>query len=390
MNVPVRPDDGSVRIFTGFRVPHTVSRGPANGCLRDAPTGSIDDVRALARWMSWKCALVGSPLGGAQGGATCDPRTVSLTKRERLTRRFATELSPILGEEIDLPAPDLGTGPQQPAWFNDTRSMHMGQADPGVVLGKPMGIGGSEGRGEVSGRGVLNFFRTAGGRPAFPLATARVVVQRLGNVGATTATLGATTATLGAASGATVVGVSDSDGGISNPAGTGPDRIDINALADHVQRQESVAGLPGCRAQSGRTRSWHVHATSWSRPRSKGTFRHRRRSTVRATSFSSEGANGPTTPDADQFLKDRGITVVPDILCTSGGVIDGSFEWVHDLPRFSWSGDQVGDQLGGVMSVAFTRLWDRSLEMSAILREAALDIAIKRVADALAVRGPYP
>ncbi len=184
----MRPDDGSVRIFTGFRVPHTVSRGPANGCLRDAPTGSIDDVRALARWMSWKCALVGSPLGGAQGGATCDPRTVSLTKRERLTRRFATELSPILGEEIDLPAPDLGTGPQQPAWFNDTRSMHMGQADPGVVLGKPMGIGGSEGRGEVSGRGVLNFFRTAGGRPAFPLATARVVVQRLGNVGATTAT----------------------------------------------------------------------------------------------------------------------------------------------------------------------------------------------------------
>ena len=184
--------------------------------------------------------------------------------------------------------------------------------------------------------------------------------------------------------------MSDSDGGISNPAGTGPDRIDINALADHVQRQESVAGLPGCRAQSGRTRSWHVHATSWSRPRSKGTFRHRRRSTVRATSFSSEGANGPTTPDADQFLKDRGITVVPDILCTSGGVIDGSFEWVHDLPRFSWSGDQVGDQLGGVMSVAFTRLWDRSLEMGATLREAALDIAIKRVADALAVRGPYP
>ena len=373
---PARLGDGSVRSFTGFRVQRSISRGPAKGGLRYAPAASIGEVRALAMWMSWKCILVGLPFGGAKGGVVCDPRTLTLTERERLTRRFATPLSPIHGKKIDIPAPDLGTGPQAKAWFMDTLSMHLGHADPGLVTGKPISSGGPEGRAEATGGGIPYCTGWACERLNIPLGTTHVGVQGFANVGASTAKLVA-------APGAVIVAVSDIDGGVSNC-----DQIDINALSDHVRHHGTVGGFPGARA-IGTREILHLPCDLLFPAAVEAQI-----TASNARDISSlviiEGANGPTIPDADHILRERGITVVPDILCSNAGVIVSDSDWVEGSQRFLWSADQVRQQPRQVTSVGFAKMWDHSLEMRTTLREGALDMAIKRVADALAIRGPYP
>lgn len=376
VHFPVRMDDGTVRIFTGYRVQHSLARGPAKGGLRYASTVSLDEVRALAMWMTWKCALVGLPFGGAKGGVVCDPKQLSAGELERLTRRFATELSVLMSPDKDIPAPDIGTNAQVMAWFMDTYSMHVGHSEPGVVTGKPVSIGGSEGRAEATGRGVAYCTRWAAERLGLSLAGASVVVQGYGNVGSIAARqlhdLGCK-----------VVAVSEVSGGIYNPAG-----IDQRALRLYHQEHGTVAGFPGTQAITNQEllelpcdvlipAAVEGQITAQNAPRLR-------------CKLIAEGANGPTTPDADEILAQRGIVVVPDILCNAGGVIVSYFEWVQDLQNFFWTEDEVNDRLRRLMGRAFEEVWERAETARTTLRAAALDTAIARVAEALTVRGLYP
>jgi glutamate dehydrogenase (NAD(P)+) len=376
VHFPVRMDDGTVRIFTGYRVQHSLARGPAKGGLRYASTVSLDEVRALAMWMTWKCALVGLPFGGAKGGVVCDPKQLSAGELERLTRRFATELSVLMSPDKDIPAPDIGTNAQVMAWFMDTYSMHVGHSEPGVVTGKPVSIGGSEGRAEATGRGVAYCTRWAAERLGLSLAGASVVVQGYGNVGSIAARqlhdLGCK-----------VVAVSEVSGGIYNPAG-----IDQRALRLYHQEHGTIAGFPGTQAITNQEllelpcdvlvpAAVEGQITAQNAPRLR-------------CKLIAEGANGPTTPDADEILARRGITVVPDILCNAGGVIVSYFEWVQDLQNFFWTEDEVNDRLRRLMGRAFEEVWERAETAETTLRAAALDTAIARVAEALTVRGLYP
>ncbi len=376
VHFPVRMDDGTVRIFTGYRVQHSLARGPAKGGLRYSTSVSLDEVRALAMWMTWKCALVGLPFGGAKGGVVCDPKQLSAGELERLTRRFATELSVLMSPDKDIPAPDVGTNAQVMAWFMDTYSMHVGHSEPGVVTGKPVSIGGSEGRADATGRGVAYCTRWAAERLGLSLAGASIVVQGYGNVGSVAARqlhdLGCK-----------VVAVSEVSGGIYNPAG-----IDQRALRLYHQEHGTIAGFPGTQAITNQEllelpcdvlvpAAVEGQITAQNAPRLR-------------CKLIAEGANGPTTPDADEILAQRGIVVVPDILCNAGGVIVSYFEWVQDLQNFFWTEDEVNDRLRRIMGRAFEEVWERAETAQTTLRAAALDTAIARVAEALTVRGLYP
>jgi glutamate dehydrogenase (NAD(P)+) len=376
VNFPVRMDDASVRIFTGYRVQHSLVRGPVKGGLRYSTGVSLDEVRALAMWMTWKCALVGLPFGGAKGGVICDPHALSLGELERLTRRFATELAVLISPEQDIPAPDVGTNAQVMAWIMDTYSMHRGHSEPGVVTGKPVSIGGSEGRADATGRGLSFCTRWAAERLNLQLAGGTVVVQGFGNVGSVAARLLHDL-------GCRVIAVSDVDGGIHNPAG-----IDIRALRLFAQEHGTIAGFPGttpvtnaellelpCDVLVPAAIEGQITAANAGRLRCK---------------MVAEGANGPTTPGADDILAERGITVVPDILANSGGVIVSYFEWVQDLQNFFWSEDEVNQRLRQIMNRAFEAMWERAEETHERLRDAALDIAVSRVAEGLTARGLYP
>ena len=376
VNFPVRMDDGSVRVFTGYRVQHNLARGPAKGGLRYSPGVSVDEVRALAMWMTWKCALMGLPYGGAKGGVICDPRALSDGELERLTRRFATELSVLISPEKDIPAPDVGTDGRIMAWFMDTYSVHAGQTVPGVVTGKPVSIGGSEGRIEATGRGVAYCTRQAAERLSVPLAGGAVAVQGFGNVGSVTARL------LNEI-GARVVAVSDVRGGVYNPNG-----LDVRALRLFVEEHGGVAGFPGAAAVTNAEllelpcdvlvpAAIEGQITAANAPRLQ-------------CKLLSEAANGPTTPDADEILRERKIPVVPDILCNAGGVIVSYFEWVQDIQQLFWAEDEVNVRLRRIMGRAFDAMWERAETADVTLRDAALDIAVSRVAEALTVRGLYP
>ncbi|MDR7436930.1 MAG: Glu/Leu/Phe/Val dehydrogenase [Armatimonadota bacterium] len=376
VNFPVKMDDGSVRVFAGYRVHHSTVLGPTKGGIRYHPDVTLNEVRALAMWMTWKCALAGLPYGGAKGGVACDPKTLSQNELEHLTRRYATEISILMSPEGDIPAPDVGTNPQVMAWIMDTYSMHRGYSVPAVVTGKPLSIGGSHGRVEATGRGVMLCVREAARQIDLPLNGARVVVQGFGNVGSVAAYLLHDL-------GCRVVAVSDSRGGIYNPKG-----LDPREVLRYKQTTGSVVGFPGAdRVSNEELLALPCEVLIPSALEGQIDGRIAERVSARLVA---EGANGPTTPDGDAVLADRGIPVIPDILANAGGVIVSYFEWVQGLQQFFWTEEEVNHHLERMMVRAFHRVWQAAEAHKVRLRVAALIQAISRVADALYTRGIYP
>jgi glutamate dehydrogenase (NAD(P)+) len=373
---PVKLDDGSVRVFTGYRVQHNVARGPAKGGLRYHPQTDLDDVRALAMWMTWKCALVNVPFGGAKGGVACDPAAMSARELEALTRRFATELEPVVGPDSDIPAPDVGTNAQVMAWFMDTVSMHKGYPVPGVVTGKPLSIGGSAGRADATGQGVVYTIEDVARRLGFRLAGATVAVQGFGNVGEATARL------LHEA-GARVIAITDVGGGILRRAG-----LDVPALARRFREHGTVAGAPGTEPIDNED-LFGLDVDVLVLAALEGQITAANAGRVRARILA-EGANGPTDPSADPILRENGITVIPDILCNAGGVVVSYFEWAQNRAALAWTRDEVNDRLQRQILSAADAVWQRSAAERITPRLAAHAIAVERVAAATRLRGLYP
>ena len=344
VNFPVNMESGGTRMFTGYRVQHNTSRGPAKGGLRFHPETDIDEVRALAMWMTWKCAVVNIPFGGAKGGVVCDPKALTRAELEDLTRRYTTEISLIIGPNSDIPAPDVGTNGQIMAWLMDTYSMHAGYTVPAVVTGKPVSIGGSEGRLDATGLGVVMVTEEAFRKQNRALNGASVAIQGFGNVGGAAARLFARR-------GANVVAVSDVGGGVFNPHG-----LNVPALVAHVARTGSVGGHARVRAGHERRDTWRRPATSWSPPPCRDRSPRRTPAHIRA-GMVVEGANGPTTPGGDALLRDRNVLLIPDILANAGGVTVSYFEWVQDIQSFFWSEDEVNERLGRILKRAFAEVW---------------------------------
>jgi glutamate dehydrogenase (NAD(P)+) len=376
VNFPVKMDDRSVRIFAGYRVQHSTARGPSKGGIRYHPDVTLDEVRALAMWMTWKCAVMNVPFGGAKGGVVCDPKTLSLNELETLTRRYATELSLLISPEGDIPAPDVNTTPQVMAWIMDTYSMHRGYAVPAVVTGKPVAVGGSLGRVEATGRGVSIATREALRAMACTVEGQRVAVQGYGNVGQVSAAL------LHEA-GARIVAVSDSTGGILNQRG-----IDPPALERHKHESGRVADFPGGEPIDnadliGADCDVLIPAALEQQITVANADRVRARLVV-------EGANGPTTPEADAILAERGTVVVPDILANAGGVTVSYFEWVQDLQSFFWTEEEINTRLERLMVRAFQEVSATAHDKRVDLRTAALIRGVERVAEAVRILGFYP
>ena len=373
---PAKLDDGTVRVFTGFRVQHNTSRGPAKGGLRFHPQADIDDVRALAMWMTWKCALVEVPFGGAKGGVTCDPGSLSRKELEGITRRFATELEPLVGPDSDIPAPDVGTNAQVMAWIMDTVSMHKGYSVPGVVTGKPLAVGGSAGRADATGQGVLYTIEDAARRLGFGLAGATVAIQGFGNVGEASARL------LHEA-GARIVAITDAGGGVRNEHG-----LDVASLALRFSEHGTVAGAPRTEPIDNET-LFGLDVDVLVLAALEGQVTAHNAHHVRARILA-EGANGPVDPSADPILTARGITVIPDILCNAGGVIVSYFEWAQNRAALAWTRDEVNDRLRRQILSAADAVWQRAAADGIPPRLAAHAIAVERVAAATRLRGLYP
>ena len=373
---PVKMDDGSLRMFEGYRVQHNTTRGPAKGGLRFHPDTSLEEVKALAMWMTWKCALVNIPYGGAKGGVVVDPSHLSKRELERMTRRFASEISVLMGPESDIPAPDVNTNAQIMAWMMDTYSMEHGYSIPAVVTGKPLDIGGSEGRAMATGRGVTIVTKQVCTRLGIDPYQTRVAIQGFGNVGSVSAELLA-------AEGFKVCAVSDVNGGIHNPDG-----IHVPALLQHHAETGSVAGFPGTQPISNsELLELDVELLVPAALENQITSRNAHKINAKVVV---EAANGPTTPDADAILESRGITVVPDILANAGGVTVSYFEWVQDLQSFFWEEDEINSKLERIMIRSFEQMCARADEYSCSLRMGAYLVAVKRIADATSERGIYP
>ena len=376
VSIPTRMDDGSVRVFEGYRVTHNIARGPSKGGIRYHPDVTLDEVRALAMWMTWKCALMGIPFGGAKGGVICDPKELSAAELERMTRRFTTEIINEIGPERDIPAPDVGTDARVMAWIFDTYSMNKGHSVLGVVTGKPIQIGGSLGREEATARGALFSVREALRKKEIPLRGASVVVQGFGNVGSYLAGFLAD-------DGAKVIAISDSSGGLHNPRG-----IDISAAVAHKGETGSLAGLRGaesitndelllleCDVLAPCALEQVLHAENASKVRAKVVC---------------EGANGPTTPAADEILEDAGVLILPDILANAGGVVVSYFEWVQGLQEYFWKEAEVNAKLNDIVTRAFRETWETHASRSVSMRVAAYGLAVERVGEATTTRGLYP
>jgi glutamate dehydrogenase (NAD(P)+) len=375
--VPLRRDDGYVQVLRGYRVQHNLTRGPAKGGVRFHPATDLDEVRALAMWMTWKCALVGVPYGGAKGGVAVDPKALSRNELERMTRRYMSELIPVVGPEKDIPAPDVGTDEQTMAWMMDTYSIHSGYTTTGVVTGKPVSIGGSEGRGGATSRGVMYSVFCALRDAGIDPVDATVAVQGFGKVGGLTAQY------LHDA-GCRVVAVSDVTGGVYNPAG-----LDTAGLQRHLRSgAASVVGYPGTDPISN-AELLALDVDVLVPAALEGVIHEDNAGQVRAR-FVVEGANGPTTPDGDQILADNGVLVVPDILANSGGVAVSYFEWVQDLQAYFWTEDEVNDRLKSMMERAYAQVSNLASERKVSLRTAAQMIGVGRVAEAHRTRGLYP
>ncbi len=376
VNFPVTLDDGTVEVFKGYRVQHNVARGPAKGGLRYHPTTDLDDVRALGMWMTWKCALVDVPFGGAKGGVTVDPRALSLREQEAVTRRFATELEGIIGPDSDIPAPDVGTNAQTMAWIMDTVSMHRGYSVPGVVTGKPVSIGGSLGRADATGQGVVYTISDAARRRGLPLYGARVGVQGFGNVGEATARL------LHEA-GAKVVAITDVGGGVAHDDG-----LDVPFLRRYLEEHGTIAGAPGT-VPITNEELFALDVDVLVLAALEGQITARNAGTVQARILA-EAANGPTAPDADPILQGNGVMVIPDILCNAGGVIVSYFEWAQNRAALAWTRDEVNDRLRRQILAAADAVWERATTDGIEPRLAANVIAVERVAEATRLRGLYP
>ena len=376
VNFPVKMDDGSVEVFTGYRVQHNLACGPTKGGIRFHPDVTLDEVRALAMWMTWKCALAGLPYGGAKGGVIVDPKKLSKLELERLTRRFATEIMIVIGPESDIPAPDVNTTPEVMAWIMDTVSMARGYSVPAVVTGKPLAIGGSKGRSSATGRGVAVATSHACDRLGITPQSSTVAVQGFGNAGTWAARLLRER-------GFTVTAVSDTRGAIS--AGDG---LDIDAVLAHKQQTGSVRGFTGARDITAEA-LLELPVTVLVPAALENQINEDNASRVQAT-LVVEAANGPTTPTADVILERRGITVVPDILANAGGVIVSYFEWVQDLQSFFWEEGEINRRLETVMSEAFDATWAAAKRHGVSLRKGAYAVAVERVAEAMRERGIYP
>ena len=376
LSLPVKMDDGTIRVFEGYRVQHSSARGPCKGGIRYHPDVTFDEVKALASWMTWKCAIVNIPFGGAKGGIVCDPHNLSKGELERLTRRYAYEISPIIGPDKDIPAPDVYTDAQTMAWIMDTYSMTHGSSAPGVVTGKPTFLGGSFGRNEATARGCLFVIRSACEVTGIKLNKATVAIQGFGNAGSIAAELLAQ-------NGATIIAVSDSRGAILNRAG-----LNIPKLLAHKANTHSVVGFP--------------HADSISSDDLLGlqcdilipaalenqiTLENVESIKARIVA---EAANGPTTPDADIELYKRGVTVIPDILANAGGVTVSYFEWVQDLQELFWDEDDVNRRLERVMVKAFADVHATAKKHKTDMRTGAYIVGIDRVATAMRTRGIWP
>ncbi len=376
VHFPVKMDDGSVQVFTGYRVQHNLGRGPAKGGIRYHQDVTLDEVRALAMWMTWKCAVVNIPYGGGKGGVIVDPKQLSQREVEGLTRRFTTELSPIIGPDRDIPAPDVNTNAQTMAWIMDTYSMHQGYTIPGVVTGKPIAVGGSLGRNEATARGALFTLQQASRALNLPLAGATVVIQGFGNAGSIAATLLAE-------EGATIVAVSDSSGGIHNPKGLDPAKVGA-----WKREHGSVVGFPGADEVSN-SEILELPCDILVPAALENQITHANAHRVKAK-IVAEAANGPTTPEADEILHDHGTFMIPDILCNAGGVTVSYFEWVQDMQSFFWTEERINESLKGIMDRAFEAVFEMSTTREVDMRTAAYMVAVARVAEATNLRGLYP
>jgi glutamate dehydrogenase (NAD(P)+) len=376
VSIPTRIDDGSVRVFEGFRVVHNVARGPSKGGIRYHPDVTLEETKALAMWMTWKCALMGLPFGGAKGGVICDPKRMSELELERMTRRYTSEIINQIGPESDIPAPDVGTSGREMAWIFDTYSMNKGYSVLGVVTGKPLTVGGSLGRIEATARGAAFCVREALRKRGERVQGRRVVVQGFGNVGRNLALILA-------ADGATIVGLSDSTGGVCNADG-----IDVDAAILHKREHGMLGGTP--RTEEITNDDLLLLDCDVLAPCAlEQVITAENADKVRA-GIVCEGANGPVTPEADQILEDRGILVLPDVLANAGGVVVSYFEWVQGLQEYFWKETEVNAKLNDIVTRAFAETWRWHEERSLPMRQAAYGIAVGRVAEATTTRGLYP
>jgi len=377
VNFPVRMDDDSVRVFTGYRVQYNYARGPCKGGIRYHPNVTLNEVRALAAWMTWKTAVVNLPYGGAKGGVVVDPKKLSLAELERLTRRYASEISIIIGPEKDIPAPDVYTDAQTMAWMMDTYSMIKGYSVPGVVTGKPLSVGGSEGRGEATARGAMYVARAAARTMKLDTRKATVAVQGFGNAGSIGARL------FHSELGAKIVAVSDSKGGIYSKEG-----LDIGKLIAFKEKTGSVTNFPGSRNITNEellTLDVDVLVPA----ALENQITEKNASSVKAKMVVEE-ANGPTTPRADEILHRNGVMLLPDVLANAGGVTVSYFEWVQDIQSFFWSLDEVNEKLERVMTSAYSGILPISEKENIDMRTAAYVYAVKKVVDAHTARGLWP
>ncbi|MBA2360120.1 MAG: Glu/Leu/Phe/Val dehydrogenase [Actinobacteria bacterium] len=376
VSIPVYMDRGEIEVFQGYRVTHNIARGPSKGGIRYHPDVTLDEVKALAMWMTWKCALMGIPFGGAKGGVVCDPKQMSRLELEKMTRRFTSEIINEIGPEKDIPAPDVGTDPSVMAWIFDTYSMNKGHSVLGVVTGKPLNVGGSLGRLEATAHGALYCLREAIEKQDLALAGMRVAVQGFGNVGGYLARFLQE-------DGAIVVAASDSRGGVYNGDG-----IDVpNALA----HKQETGGLEGLKDTESITNEelLLLECDVLAPCALEQVITTENADKVRAKVVV-EGANGPTTPAADEILEDRGVLVLPDVLANAGGVVVSYFEWVQGLQEYFWKEEEVNQRLNDITSRAFHETWETYKSRDTTMRMAAYGLAVQRVSEATMTRGLYP
>ena len=375
INLPVQMDNGKFKIFTGYRVQHSLIRGPSKGGIRYHPKVNLDEIKALAAWMTWKCAVVNIPFGGAKGGIACDPSRMSQKELERMTRRYTADLIELIGPEVDVPAPDVNTNEQVMAWMMDTYSMHARHTVRSVVTGKPIEMGGSLGRKEATGRGILITVKEAAGHLHMHLSGSSVVIQGFGNVGSMAAKFFNE-------EGSKVIAVSDVKGGIHNPKG-----LDIPKLLEYVEKNKTVVGFPKAHPINNQKLlelecDILIPAALENQITKENAHRIK-------TKILAEGANGPTTPEADRILDKKKVFIIPDILCNAGGVTVSYFEWVQDRMGYFWTEEEVNERLDNIMTKAFQDVLEMALRHKVNMRVAAFMVAIKRVVDVIKLRGIY-
>jgi glutamate dehydrogenase (NAD(P)+) len=376
VSIPVVMDRGEIEVFEGYRVTHNIARGPSKGGIRYHPDVTLDEVKALAMWMTWKCALMGIPFGGAKGGVVCNPKQMSRTELEKMTRRYTSEIINEIGPEKDIPAPDVGTDPSVMAWIFDTYSMNKGHSVLGVVTGKPLNVGGSLGRLEATAHGALYILREAAKKQDRSFTGMRVAVQGFGNVGSYLARFVAE-------DGATVVALSDSGGGVYNPNG-----IDVALALAHKQETGRLEGLKDTETITN-DELLLLDCDVLAPCALEQVITTQNADKIKA-SIVVEGANGPTTPTADEILEDRGVLVLPDVLANAGGVVVSYFEWVQGLQEYFWKEDEVNKRLNDITSRAFQETWATYEARSTTMRMAAYGLAVQRVSEATLTRGLYP